>query len=201
MITLYKNINILICLAMKAIDQIVGFKAQRVKVPKTISSGYNLTLIVSRASSPQYFNTYKLFLQPVIFLKAGSTTDNISTYGLLWSMSYQQKIKHLGELILKLATFTSNKNHQLLTRMPARGLMLILIFATHSLQARLNQVWPYYGLDSYTKLYFILSSMAQTHMIYGGNWGSVVWRVWVSSFQTFCMSLAHVCYQVGKGHW
>ena len=54
---------------MKAIDQIVGFKAQRVKVPKTISSGYNLTLIVSRASSPQYFNTYKLFLQPVIFLK------------------------------------------------------------------------------------------------------------------------------------
>ena len=28
MITLYKNINILICLAMKAIDQIVGFKAQ-----------------------------------------------------------------------------------------------------------------------------------------------------------------------------
>ena len=99
MITLYKNINILICLAMKAIDQIVGFKAQRVKVPKTISSGYNLTLIVSQASSPQYFNTYKLFLQPVIFLKAGSTTNNISTYGLLWSMSYQQKIKHLGKLI------------------------------------------------------------------------------------------------------
>ena len=69
---------------MKAIDQkIVGLKAQRVKVPKTISSSYNLTLIVSRAASPQYFNIYKLFLQLVIFLKAGSTTDNISTYGLL----------------------------------------------------------------------------------------------------------------------
>ena len=60
-ITLYKNIIILICVAMKAIDQIVGLKAQRVKVPRTISFGYNLTLIISRASSPQYFNTYKLF--------------------------------------------------------------------------------------------------------------------------------------------
>ena len=31
---------------MKSIDEIVGLKAQRVEVPKTISSGYNLTLRV-----------------------------------------------------------------------------------------------------------------------------------------------------------
>ena len=50
---------------------------------KTQQTPSKQILIVSQASSPQYFNTYKLFLQPVIFLKAGSTTDNISTYGLL----------------------------------------------------------------------------------------------------------------------
>ena len=27
-----------------------------------------------------------------------------------------------------------------------------------------------------------------------GNWRSVVWRVWVSSFRTFCMSPAYACY-------
>ena len=48
---------------------------------------------------------------------------------------------------------------------------------------------------------FILLSMAQAHATYGGNWGSVIWRVWVGSFRTFCMSLAHACYQVGKGRW
>ena len=57
------------------------------------------------------------------------------------------------------------------------------------------------GLNSCIIFYFILLSMVQAHVTYGGNWGSVVLRVWVGSFQTFCMSWAHVCYQVGKRHW
>ena len=79
-------------------------------------------------------------------------------------------------------------------------MLLILIFVTHSLQARANQAWPHYGPNLYTKLYFILLSMAQAHVIYGRNGGSVVWKVWIGSFRTFCMSPAQACYQVGKGH-
>ena len=49
--------------------------------------------------------------------------------------------------------------------------------------------------------YFILLSMAQAHATHEGNWESVVWRVWVGSFQIFCMSPTYACYQVGKRHW
>ena len=80
-------------------------------------------------------------------------------------------------------------------------MLLILIFVTHSLQARANQAWPHYGPDLYTKLYFILLSMAEAHVIYERNGGSVGWRVWIGSFWTYCMSLAHAYYQVGKGYW
>ena len=70
-------------------------------------------------------------------------------------------------------------------------------FRTSPIQPSLTSLWTrfmYYIL-------FILLSMAQAHVTYGGNLGNVVWRVWVGSFRTFCMSLAHACYQVGKGHW
>ena len=59
----------------------------------------------------------------------------------------------------------------------------------------------FYKPNSCIMFYFILLSMTQAHATYWGNWRSVVWRVWVSFFRTFYMSQAHVCYQVGKGHW
>ena len=63
-------------------------------------------------------------------------------------------------------------------------------FRTSPIQLSLTSLWTrfmYYIL-------FILLSMAQARATYGGNWGSVAWRVWVGSFQTFCMSPAHACY-------
>ena len=80
----------------------------------------------------------------------------------------------MGELIPKPATPTSNGKHQLLTRMTQAsyvlgGLMLIPIFATNFIQTRFNQVRLPYGLDSCIIFYFILLSMAQAHVTYGGN--------------------------------
>ena len=79
-----------------------------------------------------------------------------------WSVTFQQKIKHLDKLIPKLATSTSNGNHQLRTRMPQascvlKRLILIHIFTTYFLQAWFNQA-------SWIIFYFILLSMAQAHM-------------------------------------
>ena len=49
--------------------------------------------------------------------------------------------------------------------------MLIPIFETHFLQARLNQTWPHYGLNSFIILYYIFIplSITQTHATYGGK--------------------------------
>ena len=192
---------------MKAIDQIVGLKAQRVSSKNNFIrsrlDSHNLTGFITIIF--QHIQVF--FLQLAIFLKAGSTTDNILAYGLLWPMSCQQKIKNLGKLILELATSTSNGNHQLLTCMPQaphvlEGLMLISIFATHFVWAQFNQVRLPYGFNSCSIFfYFILLSISQAHATHGGNWRSVVWRVWVGSFQTFCISPTQACYQVGKGHW
>ena len=118
----------------------------------------------------------------------------------------KKKMEHLDKLISKLTTSTSNGKYQLPTRMSqcatrAQGLMLISIFETHFLQARFSQARLSYGLNSCIILYFILLSMVQVHVTYGRNWVSVVWRVWVGFFRTFCMSLDQACYQVGKGHW
>ena len=121
-ITLYKNIIILICVAMKAIDQIVGLKAQRVKVPRTISSGYNLTLIVSQASSPQYFNTNKLFSSSGDSSLSGLyDRQHFDIWASLTHIFLNKKMERLGMLISKPATFTSSGKHQLLTPHAARG--------------------------------------------------------------------------------
>ena len=69
-----------------------------------------------------------------------------------------KKMEILGELIPKPATSTSNGKHQLLTHMAQascvrRGLMLILIFMTHFVQAQFNQAPLPYGLDSYIIFY------------------------------------------------
>ena len=133
----------------------------------------------------------------------------ISTSRLPRTVSTQpkkKKMEHLDKLISKLTTSTSNGKYQLPTRMSqcatrAQGLMLISIFETHFLQARFSQARLSYGLNSCIILYFILLSMVQVHVTYGRNWVSVVWRVWVGFFRTFCMSLDQACYQVGKGHW
>ena len=78
-------------------------------------------------------------------------------------------MEHLSKLIPKPAMSTSNEKYQLLTRMLQAprmmgGLMLIPIFATHFVQARLPC-----GLNSYIILYFILLSMAQAHATYWGK--------------------------------
>ena len=78
------------------------------------------------------------------------------------------------------------------TKILLRWSLLIPIFATHFVQA-----WLPCGLNSYIILYFILLSMTQAHAIYWGNWESVVWKIWVGSFWTFCMSPTYACYQVG----
>ena len=83
-------------------------------------------------------------------------------------------MEHLGKLISKLTTSTSNGKYQLLARMSqcatrAQGLMLISIFETHFLQARFNQSQLSYGLNSCIILYFILLSMVQAHVTYGRN--------------------------------
>ena len=82
-ITLYKNIIILIRVAMKAIDQIVGLKAQRVSSKNNFIQSrldsHNLTGFITTIF--QHIQVF--FLQLAIFLKAGSTTDNILAYGLL----------------------------------------------------------------------------------------------------------------------
>ena len=87
-------------------------------------------------------------------------------------MTSQQKIDRLGKLIPKTVAFTSNGKYQLLARMPQSphmlgGLMLILIFATHFVQARFNQAQLPYGLNSCIILYFILLSMTQAHVTCG----------------------------------
>ena len=81
-------------------------------------------------------------------------------------------MEHLGKLILKPTTSTSNGKHQLLTpyaasAMHARELMLIPIFATHFLQTRFNQAQLHCELNSCITFYFIFLSMAQAHVTYG----------------------------------
>ena len=102
----------------------------------------------------------------------------ISTSRLPKPVSTQPKKKkqmeHLGKLISKLTTSTSNGKYQLLTRMPqcatrAQGLILISIFETHFLQVRFNQAQLSRGLNSCIILYFILLSMVQAHDTYGRN--------------------------------
>ena len=46
---------------------------------------------------------------------------------------------------------------------------VVLIFATHFLQARFNQAWLHCELNSCIILYFILLSIVQAHMTYRGN--------------------------------
>ena len=142
---------------------------------------------------------------PIKFLKADFFNIMFLCKLASWSMTSQQKIECLGKLIPKTATSTCNGKHQLLIHMlqvtrVLGGLMLIPIFATHFIQARFNQARLPCGLNSCIILYFILLSMTQAYATYGRNWGSMVWKVWVGSFRTFCMSPTHACYQVGKGH-
>ena len=142
---------------------------------------------------------------PTKFLKADFFNIMFLCKLASWSMTSQQKIECLGKLIPKTTTSTCNGKHQLLIHMlqvtrVLGGLMLIPIFATHFIQARFNQARLPCGLNSCIILYFILLSMTQAYATYGRNWGSMVWKVWVGSFQTFCMSPTHACYQVGKGH-
>ena len=78
------------------------------------------------------------FFDLQFFLQVGVMTHNISTSKLHQPVHSQQKMKRLDGLIPKPRTFTNNRKHQLLTRMPQapcmlRGLMLTPIFATHSL--------------------------------------------------------------------
>ena len=95
---------------------------------------------------------FKWALGPTILQHMGfSAIHDIST----------KKMEHLGKLILKPTTSTSNGKHQLLTpyaasAMHARGLMLIPIFATHFLQTRFNQARLPCGLNSCIIFYFIL---------------------------------------------
>ena len=64
------------------------------------------------------------FLQSVTFLQVDSTIHDTSTNGLPQPISSQpKKMEHLGKLILKLATFSSNRKH-LLTRMLQASCML-----------------------------------------------------------------------------
>ena len=101
-------------------------------------------------------------------------------------MTFQKKkMEHLGKLILKPTTSTSNGKHQLLTPHAvsvthARGLTLISIFVTHFLQTRFNQALLHCELNSCITFYFILLSIAQAHVTYGeieevwfGGYGSV----------------------------
>jgi len=86
----------------------------------------------------------------------------------------KEKKRAFGVLIPKLATSTSNGKYQLFTCMLQApsvlgGLMLILIFATHFLQAQFNQVQLPCGLNSCTILYYIFLSMAQAHVTYLGK--------------------------------
>ena len=76
----------------------------------------------------------------MIFLQGGAMMHYISTNGLHRFVPSQQKMKRLDGLIPKLAKFSINGKHQLLTRMPQAphvfgGLMLIPIFVTHFVQA------------------------------------------------------------------
>ena len=91
----------------------------------------------------------------------------------------------MGELIPNPQHLQSNGKHQLLTphaasATRARGLMLILIFTTHFLQARFKQARLPCELNSCIILYFILLSMVQADVTYGeieevwfGGYGSV----------------------------
>ena len=68
-------------------------------------------------------------------------------------------------------------------------------FSTSPIQPSLTSLWTrfiYYIL-------FIFLSMAQAHVTIWENWGSVVWRVWVSFFWTFCMSLYPCVLPSGQG--
>ena len=70
----------------------------------------------------------------------GTMSHDISANELHLHVPSQQKMKRLDGLIPKLAKFSSNGKHQLLTRMPQAphvfgGLMLIPIFMTHFVQA------------------------------------------------------------------
>ena len=56
--------------------------------------------------------------------------------------------------------------------------LLIPIFMTHFY--KLNLI-----MGSIHVSYHII--LTQAHAIYGGNWGSVVWRVWIDFFWTFYM--------------
>ena len=50
---------------------------------------------------------------------------------------------------------------------------------TDSIQPSSTSLWPQF------MYYIIFLSMAQAHSIYGGNWGSMVWRGWVGFFGPF----------------
>ena len=151
-IILYKNIIILIRVDMEAIDQIIGLKGQ--------SCSETISLVVtwlSRPSSPWYFYTY------------GPPQPTTS----------QQKMEHLSKLIPKPAMSTSNEKYQLLTRMLQAprmigGLMLIPIFATHFVQARLPC-----GLNSYIIFYSFkygpspCDLLGEIEEVWFGGYGSV----------------------------
>ena len=67
------------------------------------------------------------FFDSWFFLQVGAMTHYISTNGLHWSVPSQQKMKRLDGLIPKLAKFSSNGKHQLLTRV-ARMLQVPHVF-------------------------------------------------------------------------
>ena len=80
------------------------------------------------------------FFDLQFFLQVGVMTHDFSTSELHQPIHSQQKMKRLDGLIPKIAKFSSNGKHQLLTRMPQAphvfgGLMLIPIFMTHFVQA------------------------------------------------------------------
>ena len=68
-------------------------------------------------------------------------------------------------------------------------ILLITIFATHSLQARFNQAWLSHGLNLCIIFYFILLSMTQAHAIY---WGKLR-NCGLEDMSRFLLNLLHEC--------